>query len=99
MNIEILIRKWAHDRNLIKGTTPLHQCCKLQEEVGELARAILHKDKPMAADAIGDCYVVLCNLAANLGFSLDGCARLAYDEIKDRKGKMVDGTFIKDGDL
>ena len=94
--IEQLILEWANERNLIIGTTELHQTLKLTEEVGELSRAVLHGDHDEAVDAIGDCYVVLCNLAAKLGTSLDMCAREAYGEIKDRKGNMVNGTYVKE---
>lgn len=94
--IEELIIEWANARNLINGTTELHQTLKLTEEVGELSRAILHGDHDEAVDAIGDCYVVLCNLAAKLGTSLDMCAHEAYGEIKNRRGSMVNGTYVKE---
>lgn len=93
--IESKIIAWADARNLISGTTTHHQALKLVEEVGELASAILHNDREKTVDGIGDCYVVLCNLSAKIGLSLDDCARAAYEEIKDRKGKMIDGTFVK----
>jgi len=34
-------------------------------------------------------------LSESLGFSLSECANLAWNEIKDRKGNTVNGTFIK----
>ena len=36
---------------------------KLQEEAGELAKALLKNDQPEIVDAIGDMVVVLTNLA------------------------------------
>lgn len=93
--IEQLIIKWANERDLIEDTTELHQTAKLMEEVGELSRAVLHDDHAAAVDAIGDCYVVLCNLSAKLGTSLNVCAKEAYQQIKDRKGAMVNGTYVK----
>ena len=94
--IEERIIEWANERYLIDDTTELHQTIKLMEEVGELSRAILHDDHDEAVDAIGDCYVVLCNLAAKLGTSLNVCAKEAYQQIKDRKGNMVNGTYVKE---
>lgn len=90
------IVQWANDRNLIAGGTPQAQMLKMTEEVGELAHGIARDDRPLIKDAIGDCVVVLTILAAQHGLSLGECAESAYDEIKDRKGRMVDGVFVKD---
>jgi len=91
-----LIQQWAEDRNLIAGAIPQAQMLKMTEEVGELAHAIARKDKALAKDAIGDCVVVLTILAAQLDLDFQECVASAYNEIKDRKGKMVDGVFIKE---
>lgn len=162
-----LVKQWAVDRNLIKGSTPEAQCIKLIEEYGELARGIAKKDVALIKDSIGDTLVVCIILAAQLGsdnfnidmvtferldldmigvreklvmrgstelgtisyfinvtnrdidrctgniyalcdtlaeiaylykWSLADCLEAAYNEIKDRKGRMVDGIFIKEGD-
>lgn len=162
-----LVKQWAVDRNLIKGSTPEAQCIKLIEEYGELARGIAKKDEALIKDSIGDTLVVCIILAAQLGsdnfnidklifersevnsanvreklvmngatelgaisyfinvtnrdidrcvgniyalcdtlaeiaylykWSLADCLIAAYNEIKDRKGRMVDGIFIKEGD-
>lgn len=162
-----LVKQWAVDRNLIKGSTPEAQCIKLIEEYGELARGIAKKDVALIKDSIGDTLVVCIILAAQLGsdsfnidklifersevnsanvheklvmngatelgaisyfinvtnrdidrcigniyalcdtlaeiaylykWSLADCLTAAYNEIKDRKGRMVDGIFIKEGD-
>ena len=66
------------------------------EESGELARAILKRDKPEIKDAIGDMIVVLTNLAYLEGFEVEDCVASAYDVIKSRQGKMVNGTFVKE---
>lgn len=87
---------WAQDRNLIKGATPTAQMLKLTEEVGELAAGIARKDLDKIEDSIGDCVVVLTILAAQNGLDIVECIEKAYQEIKDRKGKMVDGIFIKE---
>jgi NTP pyrophosphatase (non-canonical NTP hydrolase) len=91
-----LITKWAHDRNLINGSTPHAQMLKMTEEVGELASAIAKNKLPEAKDAIGDCVVVLTILAGQLGLDIQDCIDSAYNEIKDRKGRMVNGVFIKE---
>lgn len=93
-----LIRSWAFDRNLIEGSNSQAQMVKLMEEMGELAAGIARKNIPDIVDGIGDCVVVLTILAAQNGLSIEGCIIDAYDTIKDRKGRMVDGVFIKEGD-
>ncbi len=90
------IEQWAEDRNLIFGSNTRAQCLKLMSEVGELADNI-NKDRN-CIDDIGDCFVVLIILAKQLGMTPEQCLQHAYDDIKDRKGKMIDGVFIKDGD-
>ena len=90
-----LIRQWASDRNLYdKGDTKT-QFCKLMEEAGELGRAVLKNDHKEFVDAIGDMVVVLTNLAELGGTSIEDCIDSAYNEIKDRKGGMKNGTFVK----
>ena len=90
-----LIRQWASDRNLYdKGDTKT-QFCKLMEEAGELGRAVLKDDHAEFVDAIGDMVVVLTNLAELGGTSIERCIDAAYAEIQNRKGKMVNGTFVK----
>ena len=89
------IRDWAGERGLYtKGDTKT-QFCKLMEEAGELGRAILKNDQEEFVDAIGDMVVVLTNLAHLGGTTIEECIDSAYNEIKNRKGKMVNGTFVK----
>ena len=91
------IRDWAEERGLYdKGDTKT-QFCKLIEEAGELGRAILKDDQVEFVDAIGDIVVVLTNMAMLGGTSIETCIDSAYKEIKNRKGKMVNGTFVKNG--
>lgn len=90
------IRQWAHDRNLIEGSTPEAQITKTFEEVDELFLAIEHHSVSEIIDAIGDVTVTLVIIAEQLGLRFESCVAAAYDEIKDRKGKMVDGLFVKD---
>ncbi len=92
-----LIRDWADNRGLYdKGDTKT-QFCKLMEEAGELGRAILKNNQAEFVDAIGDMVVVLTNLACLGGTSIETCIDSAYDEIKNRKGEMKNGTFVKNG--
>ena len=90
-----LIRDWADNRGLYdKGDTKT-QYCKLIEEAGELGRAILKDNHVEFVDAIGDMVVVLTNLAYLGGTNIEICIDSAYKEIKNRKGKMKNGTFVK----
>jgi NTP pyrophosphatase (non-canonical NTP hydrolase) len=91
-----LIRCWAKERGLYDGGDPKTQALKLVEEVGETCRAILKQDAKEMVDGIGDCVVVLTNLAELIGTPIEECIDKAYNEIKDRKGKMDNGTFKKD---
>jgi NTP pyrophosphatase (non-canonical NTP hydrolase) len=93
-----LIRQWAKDRNLIKGSDLKSQFVKLIEEAGELANAIGKKNDIEFADAIGDMVVVLTIMAAQNGMMIEDCIDAAWQQIRDRKGKMVDGIFIKEAD-
>ncbi|WP_398290355.1 MazG-like family protein [Sporosarcina sp. NCCP-2716] len=92
------IRTWAIVREL-DAADPFKQMLKLMEEVGEIAAALARGDMAAVKDGIGDVHVVQTILSMQLGTSIEECAGLAYDEIKDRKGKMVDGVFIKEEDL
>ena len=90
-----LIREWADERGLYENGDTKTQALKLVEEVGETCRAILKEDHDEIVDGIGDCVVVLVNLAQLHGVMIEYCIEAAYDEIKDRKGKMANGTYVK----
>lgn len=94
MRKEIL--EWAKPKGLMNPDFAPKQFMKLVEEVGELANAILKDNKAEQIDSLGDINVVLIILAEQLGFDLDTCLESAYNEIKNRKGKTINGTFIKD---
>ena len=91
-----LIRDWAEERGLYNEGDPKTQALKLVEEVGETCRAILKEDYDEVIDGIGDCVVVLTNLAELMDVSIEECIASAYGEISSRTGKMVNGTFKKD---
>lgn len=90
-----LIRNWAQERGIYEKGNPHTQYVKLQEEAGELAKALLKNDEPEVIDAIGDIVVVLTNLAHLKGYKIEDCINSAYNVIKNRKGKMQGGTFVK----
>jgi NTP pyrophosphatase (non-canonical NTP hydrolase) len=91
------IRNWAENKGILKNGNVKTQFIKLTEEVGELSRAILKNDNIEFVDAIGDCVVVLTNLAKLNGFNIEDCINSAYSVIEKRTGKMENGTFVKDG--
>ena len=91
-----LIRDWARSRGLYDKGNSHTQYVKLQEEAGELAKALLKNDKPEVVDAIGDMVVVLTNLAHLQGVTIENCVDSAYKVISKRTGKMINGTFVKD---
>jgi NTP pyrophosphatase (non-canonical NTP hydrolase) len=102
------IIEWAEARNIIKGARPIKQAYKTLEECGELIAAITVKemttepckqDDAEIADAIGDIIVTLCIQAEMQGLDIVECLQGAYNEIKDRRGKMVGGKFVKEADL
>ena len=96
-DLVVAVANWHHDRNLIDGSTDQAQFVKLMEEAGELAAAIARGED--VTDHIGDMMVVLINIAERNRVSMAACLAHAYDEIKDRKGVMIDGVFVKEADL
>lgn len=90
------IRAWAKERGLYAKGDPKTQYIKLMEETGEIGRALLKEDTNEIVDGIGDAVVVLTNLAELIGVPIEECIQSAYDVISKRKGKMVNGTFVKD---
>lgn len=97
-DITELIKKWAVDRNVVSGDTK-SQMVKLLEEAGELAEGINKNKKDLIVDSIGDVYVVLVILCMQLGLDIKDCIKAAYEEIKDRRGELVNGLFVKEEDL
>ena len=91
-----LIRNWAENKGIFDNSTPKNQVMKLVEEMGELSKAIQEQDKAEIEDAIGDCMVVLIILASMNGLYAENCLDTVYSVISKRKGKMVDGMFVKE---
>lgn len=91
-----MIADWHMARNLIDGATDQAQFVKLIEEAGELAGNIARGRD--VRDDIGDMIVVLINIAERNGHTIEDCLAVAWDDIKDRRGKMIDGVFVKESD-
>lgn len=89
------IRDWAEERGLYTNGNINTQFIKLAEETGELSRSILSNNKDEFKDAIGDCVIVLTNLAMMNGLKIEDCINSSYSVIVNRKGKMENGTFVK----
>lgn len=94
MEVVDKIVQWHYDRNLIKGSSDVAQIGKLKEEVQELYDSCNAGESPV--DDIGDIIVVLINIAERNGLTLEDCLNHAYNDIKDRTGRMVAGVFVKD---
>lgn len=99
--MEKLINKveiWSFDRGLHQAESS-KQYLKVGEEVGEIAAALARNDKAELKDAIGDTIVTLIILAQQNTLKLEDCLQVAYDEIRERKGQMINGVFVKESDL
>jgi phosphoribosyl-ATP pyrophosphohydrolase len=103
INMEQLVQNvlgWAEDKGILSKDKSLAQMCKVIEEVGETASALVKKDTYALRDGIGDSMVTLIVLAGQNGFTPQECLQAAWDEIKDRKGKVNEnGAFVKESDL
>ncbi|EMC2423185.1 MazG-like family protein [Enterococcus faecalis] len=93
-----LVEEWAKEKRLDKAE-PEKQMLKVVEEVGEVAAALARNNKNDLRDGIGDVVVTLVILAMQNDMDLYECLNQAYNEIKDRKGKNVNGVFVKESDL
>ena len=89
------IRQWANNKEIYNKGDIKTQYIKLQEEAGELAKAIINNDSEEIIDAIGDCVVVLTSIAYFNNCTIEKCINSAYNVINKRKGKMINGSFVK----
>ena len=99
MSLDALDEKildWGLQKGILPHAEPLAQLDKTEEEVGELRQAIYEHDVDEVKDAIGDIYVTITMQAEAWGFTMEECVQAAYDVIKRRTGKMVNGKFVKD---
>jgi phosphoribosyl-ATP pyrophosphohydrolase len=94
--LEILIANWAEEKGLLKPEFAPKQFMKIQEELGELASAIIKEDQDKEIDSVGDLLVTIIVLAWQRNINLKYALNVAYNEIKCRKGKLIDGSFVKE---
>lgn len=92
------VEQWSKDKNLHEGNSD-RQALKFYEEAGEVAAALSRGNQDALKDGIGDTVVTLIILAQQQGWTLEECLEYTYDEIKDRKGETINGTFVKESDL
>jgi NTP pyrophosphatase (non-canonical NTP hydrolase) len=91
------IQQWHQDRNLIAGSTDKDQVLKLLQELGELSDHVCKDSHSMLiADDLGDMMVVMINIMTRNNLTMQDCLEKAYEDIKNRKGKMIDGIFVKE---
>lgn len=93
------IIQWGYVRNIISPKNTSKQFMKVTEELGELAEGINKDNQGQIKDSLGDILVTLIILSRDLDVDLLDCLRGAYDVIKDRTGKTVNGIFVKEEDL
>ena len=90
------VSAWGYDRKIIQHGKPMGQAVKTLEEAVELLDAVNKDDKDAIKDAIGDIMVTLIIQCKMQSMDLQDCLESAYNVIKNRTGKMVDGVFVKD---
>jgi len=93
--LECAIQDWAEQKGILDTGTPIKQALKTAEEVTELCNAIIDNDEEEIKDALGDILVTLIIQASMQNLELEDCLESAYNIIKDRKGKMINGQFMK----
>jgi len=94
--LECAVENWAEEKGILSKATPIKQALKTQEEVTELCSAIIDNNRLEVIDAIGDIMVTLIIQAKMQDLSLEECLESAYNVISKRKGKMINGQFVKD---
>ena len=94
--IEQKVIDWGEIRDIYKQSTPIKQAGKIHEEVYELFHAISERNRSGVIDAIGDILVVLTAIAKFTDTDLTTCYLSAYEEVKDRRGNIIDGVFTKE---
>ena len=91
------VEHWADARGIYEHSTLQAQVLKAVSEMGELADAAIKGDGAALEDAIGDVVVCLINTAFLAQVNMNECFARAWNEIKDRKGRMVaGGAFVKE---
>lgn len=112
MNFEELrknVEEWAKDKDLLHEENTDKQFMKFVEEVFEFksemdiyfdgAETLKSLNKEYMKDEMGDVFVTLIILCKQLDIDPVECLEMAYEKIFKRKGKTIDGTFVKEEDL
>lgn len=98
-NLHDAVIRWGYERNIVSPKNTHKQFMKVTEELGELAEGINKDNQGQIKDSLGDILVTLIILSKDLDVDLFECLRGAYDVIKDRTGKTINGVFVKETDL
>jgi transcriptional regulator with XRE-family HTH domain len=98
-SLQDAIIHWGYERSIVSPKNTPKQFMKVTEELGELAEGINKDNQGQIKDSLGDILVTLIILSKDLDVDLLDCLRGAYDVIKDRTGKTVNGVFVKEEDL
>lgn len=96
MKLEKQVEQWAKDKGILDKATPIAQALKTLEETTELLTAINNNDRAEIIDAIGDIMVTLIIQCKMQDLTLEECLQSAYNVISKRKGKMINGQFVKE---
>jgi NTP pyrophosphatase (non-canonical NTP hydrolase) len=94
--LEQKVIEWGMAKEILPDPDPFAQFLKTCEEVEELGSAISDHDTKEIKDAIGDIMVTLVMQSQAWGYTLEECFEAAYDEIKNRQGRMENGQFVKE---
>lgn len=94
LNQNVLI--WAKEKDILKPDNHLKQLGKIMSEIGEFADEVIKENKQGQIQELGDVFVTLIIIAEQLNLNPVKCLEIAYNKIKDRQGKTLNGTFIKD---
>ena len=94
--LETYVEGWADERGIFDDPNPQAQLLKTLEELGEVAHALARSDRDLMIDGVGDVLVTLILFSHMHQFTLTQALEQAYGEIAGRKGKMVNGFFVKE---
>jgi NTP pyrophosphatase (non-canonical NTP hydrolase) len=94
--LEMLIANWAEEKGLLNPEFASKQFMKIQEELGELASAIIKEDIDKEIDGFADVLITIIVLAWQRNINLKHALNMGWNEIKDRKGELKNGSFVKE---
>ena len=103
------VLNWAMDKDLLHAENADKQFMKFIEEVFEFKTEMDNYDFNTGnlktyffrrmKDEMGDIFVTLIILCEQIGIDPEECLSMAYDKISKRKGRTINGQFIKEEDL